>query len=360
MLRSQVWEWRRGRIPKAGADWTMTGGSQQELRYGPFPIGRRQLLTFLVVLPLVLTFALQGLHRTSVSCTRETRGVTCTLLELPSGVGGAFSPLSARSTRQIVRGRGGPHAKGRLVVLDTLDEEHASIAVSYDESLELAAELQRYLAGTQTQFQGELYDLRFGLALGGLFLALGGLALRASLSRSGWAELAFDRPRGRLTVTRRCCGFVISRTELDVSGAQAVDIDWHRETPNLSRADRSARLWLHTVSGSVFIPERYARGDLVHVQGAAALRQLLGLPPADTQIDDWTPLMPKRKLSDHLEAIVVGAASGAVHGLCLLASLQLCYDSRSLPLAGSSGWLIVAGAVLEAFIALCWSRWTKD
>ena len=42
-----------------------------------------------------------------------------------------------------------------------------------------------------------LYDFRFGLVLGGLFLTLGGFALRAGLSGSSWAELAFDRQRGR-------------------------------------------------------------------------------------------------------------------------------------------------------------------
>jgi hypothetical protein len=341
----------------------MTGESLPQLRYGPFPVERRQIVSFLVVLPVVLTFVLQGLHRSSVSCTRERRGVTCALTELPSGVGDAFSPVSARSTRQIVRGRSGPHAIGTLVVLDTLGQQHESIAVSYDESLELAAELQRYLDGTQAQFDGVLYDFRFGLVLGGLFLALGGLALRAGLSGSGWVELVFDRQRGRLTATRRCCGLAISRTELDVSGVQAVDIAWHREpSKNATRADLSARLclWMHTPNGSAFIPERFARGDIVHLQGAAALRELLSLTPVDTQIYNPSLPIPKGKLSDQIEAIAVGAACGAVHGLCLLASLQFCYGSRSLPLAGSSGWLIVAGAALGAFIVLCWSRLASD
>jgi hypothetical protein len=331
------------------------------LRYGPFPVGRRQLLTFLVMLPLILTFVLQGLHRTRLSCMRDTRGVTCTLIELPSGVGDAFSPVSARSTRQIVRGRSGPHAMGSLAVLDTSGEEHESIAVSYDESSELAGELQRYLAGTVAKFDGVLYDFRFSLVLAGLLSTLGGLALRAAISRSGWAELVLDREREQLTVTRKWCALALSRTELDVRGAHAVDIDWLREEPmRASSADLSARLWLHTPNGSAFIPEQYARGALVHLRGAAALRELLGLSPVDTPIYDPAAMVPKLELRDRIQAIVVGAACGATHGLCLLASVQFWAGPRPSPVALSSGWLIVAGAALEAFIALCWSQFVES
>ena len=334
---------------------------RRALRYGPFPVGRRQLLTCLVILPLILTFVLQGLHRTRVSCTRDTRGVTCTLSELPSGIGDAFSPVSARSTRQIVRGRSGPHAMGSLAVLDTSGEEHESIAVSYDESLELATELQRYLAGTLAQFDGALYDFRFGLVLAGLLTALSGLALHAALSRSGWAELVLDRERERLTVTRKWCALALSRTELDVRGAHAVDIDWLREEPkHATSTDLSARLWLHTSNGSAFIPERYARGAVVHLRGAAALRELLGLSPVDTQIYEPSAMVPKRELRDRIEGIVVAAACGATHGFCLPASVQFWSGPRPSPVALSSGWLIVAGAALEAFIALCWSQFVES
>ena len=72
----------------------------------------------------------------------------------------------------------------------------------------------------------------------------------------------------------------------------------------------------------------------MHQQGAAALRELLGLAAQGTQIYDPSALTLKRKFSDHIEAIVVGAACGSVHGLCLLASFQLCSGSRSMPLAG--------------------------
>ena len=331
-----------------------------EVRYGPFRLSPRLVQTFVLLLPPALMFALQGLHETTIHCQRDQSGLSCTVRESPSCAGGdPFTPVSALSTRRVVRSRSVPHAIGRVLVLDTQGREHESFDVSYADSAALASALQRFISdGTDTHFDESLAEFRFGLALGVLFLGLGLLALGTAIRGSGSALLSVSPERDRLAVARKFCGVTFSRYELDVGHAAAVEIAW---SPTDARGqsglrDLSGRLRVITPDGNAFIPRHYAGGRKVHLRGAAELRELLQLPPMYDELFEPALAPAESGLGNRIGTVVCGIALGTAEGLCLMYILSVLLGPRPTPFDLSPLWLIAVSAALGAIVAQRWER----
>ncbi len=319
---------------------------------------------FLLGLPLAALPIVSALHGTTIRCARPGESVTCTVRDtLALEPSRPFTPVIARSTRRTVVGRSGPREIGRVVVRDTDDLEHESIEVAYEDSLLLASRLQRFLVDRElTHLEDSLEEWPGGTVLGGLFLALLSVALLFGLRDSGRVELALSGPSEprRLTVTRKFWGFTLSRRVLDVTGAYSVVIEVSGKDRGLpdahAKVDLFGRLRVLAPQGDVFIPERYARGRRVHVQGALALRELLGLPPADdSTFAPWlTP--PKVAKLGWTETVAIGVAYGVVLGLLLLRTASFVFGDDPLPLRATLDWMILGGAVIASILLMRWMR----
>jgi len=335
----------------------------RRLRYGPFRLAPGALQFFILLLPLLLTFALQALHETTVRCQRDKIGLSCTVRESPSGVGGdPFTPVSARSTREVVRSRSGPHVMGRVIVLDTQGREHQSLDVSHDDSVALASALQRFIGdGTEAHFDQSLDQFSLGAAVfGAVFFALGLLLLGSAVRGSGSVELSLGLDRERLTLARKYCGVTFSRYELNVARAAAVEIQWFRQHGRHGPGDLFGRLCVATPNGNVFIPSHYARGRQVHLRGAAQLRELLHLTPMHDHLFEPELAHPELRLVDRAGTVLFGVAIGIFEGRLLVASLSLLLGPRPLPIDLSPLWLIAVGAGLGGLIAPQWARQRLD
>jgi hypothetical protein len=335
----------------------------QRLRYGPFRLAPSALQFFILLLPVVLVFSLQALHATTVRCQRDRLGVSCAMHESPSGVGGdPFTPASVRSTRKVVQSRSGPHAMGRLVVLDTQGREHQSFDVAHEDALAVANALQRFIDdGAETHFDQSLDQFASGdAAFAVLCLAIALFALGNAFRGSGWAELDWHPNRQRLAVARKYCGLTCSRCELDVAGAASVEIQWFRKHDRHGPGDLFGRLCVATPNGNVFIPAQYARGRRVHMRGAAAVRDLLGLAPMNDELYEPALTRPAPGLAERVGTVVFGLAVGIGVGACFMQSLWLLLGDRSSQSGLSFLWLIAAAAVLGGLVAPRWARQRLD
>ena len=341
-------------------------GANERMSYGPFPVKVGSLVGGIGCVLVALTLLVWALQVTRIHCERAG-SVTCTVQRFRfAGRSPPFQLARVSSTRAVRVNKGHTSEVGTLVLQDTDEKEHRSMEVSYDQLVRHEGNVRAFLSEpNRAVFDEDMQRTPAVLLVLSLFgllmLAIGCLCVRDALRGSLSAALRLvDGGRG-LQVTRTFWAVPLRSQVIELSGVTAVELEWRLlPPPFLSTArdvpEHGGRLLIHTEHGPLPVLDEVARGRNVHRMAAIRLRDLLGLPPGQTQP---APALPASYIWHRgfrrFAACWLGLTTGSLAGMGVGAVLALTIGgAKGSDLAGGPFYLggLALGALGGVAVAL--------